>query len=81
MRTNAPNGYCLRVDVSLLTPCHNEASIGGIGHVTKEIHSGAEEGFQASLIAQEVEDGKAEAGKVEAGKANTGSPSDHGRNR
>jgi hypothetical protein len=50
-------------------PCDNEASIEGIRHVTKEIHSGTEEVFQACLIAQEVEAGKIEAREVKEEKA------------
>jgi hypothetical protein len=54
-----PNDYGVRVVyVGLQTPCHNEVLIVGISRVTKKIHSGAEEGFQTCLIAQEVEEGK-----------------------
>jgi hypothetical protein len=40
-----PNGYGVRVEVNLLMPFDNEASIGGISRVTKEIRSGTEELF------------------------------------
>jgi hypothetical protein len=80
--TNAPNCHGVRDLVNLILPCDNETSIGEISRVTKEIHSGTEEVFQACLIAQEVEAGKIEAREVKEEKAqevktDTRPPSDH----
>jgi hypothetical protein len=55
-------------------PCDNEASIGGISHVTKEIHSARKKSSKRASSPRKSKRGKSKRGKSKKGKPKKAKP-------